>query len=417
MVGAGPNLPADASVRLLNGGRYMLVTTAFSAPTLADLSDARTTLLNELLAPVPIEAANGWAAIRTVDTPVQVQPFTFVPRYRPKAIETYAGSAVASTTSLPDFTAAQRANMVTALKTVFDSPFHGGLAAPPLPGIPPPPFLPPEEFAAVVADPSRMEQIYSLGLVISPLASSGAAGAHLLCPMIYARAPSGDMKPLPDFFLAITAQIPPPLLVTYRGGRPTFTPVADKRSCDGLVVIDGPVPIVLADEGNGQQHRLRWLRNGAWVDAGLKSGDGVPAMGSVMPDGSVLLLMTNAPGAPANHTLLRLPPGGGQQNACAHCASLPLMDAAKALWQRSQDDPTARTDTPFAPMDPQKVIMVDAAGRLLVRPDGDETVIESLHTGAELLRVRLSGPLVLRPSLVVLDSGDAKLQVHQLTPP
>jgi hypothetical protein len=227
------------------------------------------------------------------------------------------------------------------------------------------------------------------------------------------RTTAGDLKTLP--FLPPNA-MPAPLLVTYTGGKPVFLKIPSTSGCSNMMLVDGAKPTVVVVDANGPQRRLRWLRNGNWIDAGPKPGEGVIAMGSVLPDGSLLLLLGNDV-IGQNYALVRLPVIGGLQNACAACASMPLNDAVQVLRQRAKDDPLARPDPPIGGWRLRGTILVDGAGQLLARPDGDETVIELMQTNVELLRVRLSSPLVLRKDIVVLDAGESKLPVHQLSQP
>jgi hypothetical protein len=318
----------------------------------------------------------------------------------PTTVEIHAGVSLVQSSNLPELSAADRSVVASAV-----SSFAATLHEPCPPEVPGDPSFPPGELAGLAANPSNLDVRYGRGNSVAPLASSGAVGAHLLCPIPIGRTTAGDLKILP--FVPPNA-VPAPLLVTYAGGKPVFSKIPPTQGdCFHIVLVDGAKPTVVVDEVNGTQHRLRWLRNGNWIDAGPRPGAGMIAMGSALPDGS-LLLLTKAATAP-NYALVRLPVTGGLQNACAACASMPLMNAVQALMSRFQDNPLGQPN-----LDPTGTILVDRAGHLLARPDGEETVIESLQTGAEILRVKLSSPLVLRNDIVILDTGESKLQVHQL---
>jgi len=125
-----------------------------------------------------------------------------------------------------------------------------------------------------------------------------------------------------------------------------------------------------------------------------------------------MLLLTNAPANNANHMLIRLPPGGGQALACSACNSIAVSAAAEALAGKLNDQATGRGQVGLGFVHYDGIVRVDRAGKVLARPEGDETVIQSLVTGKELIRFRLGRVLVLRSNLAIVDTGELNLQVH-----
>lgn len=393
---------------LLGGGHHLLAQFG-----IVDLRDGTSFSPGANVRIGVINGEDGWSATKLETIPVpaspsaQEMPGSRPPPYiRVTGIETYRGKVRQSSTPLPDLDSSERAAIVTALKQIVST----------MPSPPPPdrPFgMPASQYKSIIEEPDRLSAQYMVGITVRSLASSGAGGALLMCPSLFGKTTAGDV-------LLIRIQPPQgtlrPLMVNFVNGAPVFTRIP-QLDCISNVIVDGAKPAFVArlpEDPQRQTLRLKWTRGGTVVDGGVMPGKGVIAQGASLDDGSLLLLLTNAPANNANHTLIRLLPGGGQAQVCTACSSIAVWAAAEALSQKLRDTTAGRGQAGIPSFNTDGIVKVDATGKVLARPDDDETVIESLVTGRELLRLRLGRVLVLREDLAIVDTGEAKLQVHRL---
>lgn len=394
---------------LLNSGQTLLSSDLnFSESVVTDLATGRATPIGAALGrPFGIDGVDGWAAVRFGPAPSSgATPFfAFKP---PVAIEIYRKAMLVQTATFGDLGAADRSRVAGAIaKIVHDNPPQ---AFPVPPGYP---FFPPLDLHYLVESPDRLSLQRSLMTTTGPLASSGGRGAIGLCVSLLGRTQAGTVLPLP---LSLPPGALPSELYSFRDGKPVLEK-ADAFDCMSATVVDGDKPTILTREPTtpqASQFRIKWLRNGAWIDGGIQPGIGMIGESSVMPDGSVLVLLNPSDSSGPGADLIRLLPGGGQRSACTACSGINVYAAATAISTRLRTGDQGRTEDGPVQIDTRNLVMVDREGKLLAKPDGDETVILSLDTGAELLRVRLGRVLVLRKNLVVVDTGEDKLQVHRL---
>jgi hypothetical protein len=392
---------------LLTGGRYLLSRSYWgTSDRIVDLTDGSSTPVpGGLVTASPTNGVNGWAALKLEGIAgAGGGIFLSANRVRVASVETYSGRDHGVSLPIPAMGDSERSAVVEAIRAV--------LAKLPNPLPPDPagsPFFPMSQLKGLTEDPSRLSIFYMPGVTAESLASSGTTGAQPLCPMLFGKTTAGAM-------IMIPIQPPPgtlrPLIVSYVNGSPSLT--AASADCNmSNFVIDGDKPALVTLVRNGTQAKLKWTRGGAVIDGGDQPGTGVIAEGTALDDGSLLLLLTNAPANNANHMLIRLLPGGGQALACPQCNSIAVGAAAEALTSKLYDQATGRGQVGIPIVHYDGIVRVDRAGKVLARPEGDETVIQSLVTGKELIRFRLGRVLVLRSDLAIVDTGEANLQVHR----
>jgi tetratricopeptide (TPR) repeat protein len=388
---------------LLAGGRYLLSHNFGGRVRIVDLNDGSITAPpSKFSLAAPTNAANGWSGLKLA-TLAGTDPvgFTFPTRLKVASVETFAGTAHAGSLAIPDLDSSERAAITGEIQKIA--------ATVPNPARQFPGLFPPAELKDLVQSPDRLVAAYMEAGSVLSLASSGRTGAWLLCPMLLGKAASGEYLPIP-------INTPPgtlrPLIVNFAAGTPSLVS-APQVDCGMSVLVDGDKPALVTRVPNGAKFTLKWTRGGVLIDGGEQPGVGNIIQATALDDGSLLLLLGNASANNANDALIRLLPGGGQVPACSACMSIPVEAAAFALTAKVRDEATGRGQFGIPTIDRGGIVQVDRSGKVLARPDGDETVIQSLVTGKELIRFRLGRVLVLRSDLAIVDNGGTKLEIHR----
>lgn len=394
--------------RITEGGRYLLTDIGNGGGVLVtDLTNGQQAAMSDVLGAVPLREEGRWAAISGAGG-----------FGSSGQVNVYQGASLSATEPLPGLTNEQR----EVARVAFEA-YIASLPPPPAPPNsppPPPPGIEPFDAAKMLADlkeqaahPERFYLAHNVGGRLQSLTGGSEIAAHLICSQLLTKTADGKVVPVMPY----SSGAIPGILVTYEDGKPVFESIDDAVDCGTLSVVDGASPSLLQSINEPTKRTLRWLRNGAWVTAGEVAPQQSLIVASSLPDGSLLSLISSVPPPAGSPTfaLKRFPVTGGMADACATCGALNLEDAEKNLT-------TASPGTVISNWDGMRLqnkgalasVLVDRTGKLLIAPEDGESIIRSLETGAEVLRVKLAEPLALTRSVAIVGSVDGRLQVHEL---
>ena len=288
----------------------------------------------------------------------------------------------------------------------------------------PPGMFQNKDLPGVIADPKRLTTVLNVltsryflesFMALQPLSSSQGRSYVLLCARLAAK-PAGGGTPIP-----ISGPLPDvPFLGTETGGTlrlreapalpitaptlPTGIPLAPP-SCQIQHLVRGLSPTLVNLIGGPGGPRLQMLTASGWIRTNVVM---LPMAGWSLSDGDLLLLLPDR--RPGKFTLVRVNGKGQSSPACARCSSLALGEAFRQFAPPKIKPPA---QLPFIGGGPISMVMIDATGRFLARPDGDETIVISLADESVVARAPLGKPLVVTQHLLALSSGDRRVRYYR----